>query len=279
MTRTAPTVAPAPTGPAPGASMRDRVPAQALLEQVLLRQAVARRRGRLERLIGVDPVDPEARGWYTGAIGERLVAARLAGLPDGWTVLHSLPLGRGGADIDHLVVGPGGVFTISTKLHVDASVWVAGRSVLVAGRRQAYTGRSASEARRVDRIVAGVVPDAPAVQPVVAVVGAKRLTVKAGPSAVTVLRAEQLRRWLRSRPVRLAPEQVARLVARFDDAATWQPTVEAGPELLLAFNRLHREVRAAARTRVGWALALAVLAVGGAAAMVLPGLLAMVPGR
>lgn len=268
------TVTPAPGGPP--ATMRDRVPGQALIEQVLLRQGVARPLSRLERVVGRDPLDPEARPWYTGAMGERSVAARLTGLPEGWTVLHSLPVGRGGADVDHLVVGPAGVFTINTKHHVDASVWVAGRTVLVAGQRQPYAHRSETEARRVDRIVAEVVADAPVVRPLVVVVGAKRLTVKAGPVAVTVLRAEQLQRWLAAQPARLTPAQVQRLVARFEDPGTWQPTAEAGPELLLAFRRVTGEVRAAARTRLAWAVGLVALTTGGAAAMIGPGLAAAI---
>jgi hypothetical protein len=263
-----------PTVPVP-ASMSDRVPAQSLLEQVLLRQAAARPRTRLERLVGRDPVEPDARPWYTGAIGERSVAARLSALPPGWTVLHSLPVGRNGADIDHLVVGPGGVFTITTKHHVDASVWVAGRTVLVAGSSRAIVQKAEAEARRVDRIVARVCVDPPAVRPIVAVVGAKRVTVRRPPRVVTVLRAEQLRRFLRSQPQRLTPVQIGALVAAFDDPDTWLPTVEAGPELLFAFSRLTTEVRRAARIRSAWALGLLGLTAAGSWAIVLPGLLVL----
>lgn len=264
--------------PAAPATMRDRVPAQALLEQVLLRQAAARSRTAVERLVGRDPVEPDARAWYTGATGERSVAARLTGLPSGWTVLHSLPVGRNGADIDHLVVGPGGVFTVNTKHHTDASVWVAGRTVLVSGASRQIVQRAEAEARRVDRIVASVLPDAPCVQPVIAVVGAKRMRVRRAPRLVAVVRAEQLRRYLRSQPQRLTPVQVALLVARFEDPATWLPTVEAGPELLLAFSRLSREVRAAARVRTAWVLGLLALTAAASAAVVLPGLLTLVSG-
>lgn len=256
-------------------SMRDRVPAQALLEQVLLRQAAARPRTRLERLVGRDPVEPDARAWYTGATGERSVAARLATLPAGWVVLHSLPVGRNGADIDHLIVGPGGVFTVNTKHYVDASVWVAGRTVLVSGTSRPMVQKAEAEARRVDRIVATVLADPPAVRPVIAVVGAKRVTVRRAPKLVTVLRAEQLRRFLRSQPERLSSAEIGLLTAKLEDPATWQPTVEAGPELLLAFSRLTREVRAAGRVRAAWALGMLGLTAAGSAAIVLPGLLAL----
>jgi hypothetical protein len=257
--------------------MRDRVPAQALIEQVLLQQAAARPRTRLERLVGRDPLEAEARRWYTGAMGERTVAARLATLPAGWTVLHSLPVGRSGGDIDHLVVGPGGVFTVHATQHLDASMWVAGRTVLVAGSR-AVVETAEAEARRVDRMIAGVLVDPPAVRPVVAIVGAKRLSVHGVPRGVRVLRAEHLRRFLRTQPQRLTPAEVARLVALFDAPASWQPTQEAGAELLLAFGRLAGEVRGAARVRTGWVGGLLATTAAASAAIVLPGLLQTLSG-
>ena len=56
-----------------------------------------------------------ARRWQHGAAGERLVARRLRRLPRTWTVLHDIDRGRG--NIDHIAIGPHGVFTIETKLH------------------------------------------------------------------------------------------------------------------------------------------------------------------
>ena len=48
-----------------------------------------------------------------GAEGERKVGAILEGLGPAWHVLHGVWLGHG--DIDHVLVGPGGTFTIETK--------------------------------------------------------------------------------------------------------------------------------------------------------------------
>jgi hypothetical protein len=48
-----------------------------------------------------------------GAAGERKVGAILEGLAPDWHALHGVRLGRG--DIDHVLVGPGGTFTIETK--------------------------------------------------------------------------------------------------------------------------------------------------------------------
>lgn len=257
--------------PSDAARMRDRVPAQALIEQVLHARAALRPRSRFERVVGVDPIGPQALSWYAGALGERQVAGRLAGLPAGWTVFHSLPVGRDGADIDHLVVGPGGVFTVDVKHHDGAPVQVGGGTVLVAGTRRPYVQRAEGQARRVDRIVAGVLSEAPAVRPLVAVVGAKRLVVRAQPRTAQVLRAEHLHRFLRAQPDRLMHDEIAALVERFDDVRSWQPVQEAGPELLLAFNGLSRDVRRAARVRTAWITGLLGLTAVGSAALLLPG--------
>jgi hypothetical protein len=58
----------------------------------------------------------QADRWLRGAAGERAVGAVLAQLEDeGWRALHDISLGRG--NVDHVLVGPGGIFTIETKSH------------------------------------------------------------------------------------------------------------------------------------------------------------------
>src|ERR1700744_5161811 len=58
-------------------------------------------------VIGSAAPRPAAERWERGAAGERKVGATLEGLGDDWHVLHDIYLGRG--NIDHVVVGPGGV--------------------------------------------------------------------------------------------------------------------------------------------------------------------------
>lgn len=62
----------------------------------------------LARVLGMHTVE---RAWRIGADGEELVAARLAKLArkdPRWKFLHAVPVGDRGADIDHVVIGPGG---------------------------------------------------------------------------------------------------------------------------------------------------------------------------
>ena len=52
-----------------------------------------------------------------GASGEEQVGALLDSFCEGdWRVIHDVTLGRRG-NVDHLVIGPAGVFTIETKSH------------------------------------------------------------------------------------------------------------------------------------------------------------------
>jgi hypothetical protein len=51
-----------------------------------------------------------------GAMAEEQVGALLDGLPrEKWRVVHDVSLGRG--NVDHIVIGPPGLFTIETKSH------------------------------------------------------------------------------------------------------------------------------------------------------------------
>lgn len=60
---------------------------------------------------------PSAGAWEAGAEGERRVAQALTALPPEWLVLHDRLLmpGRSEANLDHVVVGPAGVFLIDSK--------------------------------------------------------------------------------------------------------------------------------------------------------------------
>ena len=64
--------------------------------------------------------------------------------------MHDLPIGSQGANIDHLVIGPSGVFTINTK-NLTGYIWVAGSTFMQNGERRNYIPAIIREARRVER--------------------------------------------------------------------------------------------------------------------------------
>jgi hypothetical protein len=49
----------------------------------------------------------------------------------GWGILHSIPTYDGAGDLDHLLVGPGGVFTVNAKSHPRTKVVVRGDQMSV----------------------------------------------------------------------------------------------------------------------------------------------------
>lgn len=188
-------------------------------------QAVALRREApvrtfVERLFRVRT---EERRWRIGADGEEAVAAELAGLDDRWRVLHSVPVGRGDSDIDHVVIGPPGVFTVNTKHHPTATVWVRGSGFTVNGRSVHYVRHSQHEARRATKLLAvaaGVHPGP--VIGVIAVVGASRgLAIHTQPEGVHVTARRDLRGWLERQPARLTDAQVHALHEAARRSTTW----------------------------------------------------------
>ncbi len=57
------------------------------------------------------------RAWDESTQGEAATAAVLAGLPAGWTALHDLEWqGRKYDNIDHVVIGPPGIFVIDSRV-------------------------------------------------------------------------------------------------------------------------------------------------------------------
>ncbi len=84
--------------------------------------------------------------WERGAQGEVEVARALESLPDGWVVLHDLAWpGRPRANLDHVVIGPGGVFVVDAK-NWSGRLEVRDQVLLQNGRRREPTVASAAEA-------------------------------------------------------------------------------------------------------------------------------------
>jgi hypothetical protein len=162
--------------------------------------------------------------WEKGAVGERAVATELAKLGKQWRVLHSVPVGRRGSDIDHVVIGPGGVFTINAKFHPNKSVWVGGEVVIVGGVRQPYVRNSRYEARRAARLLTEQAGFPVAVGGIIAVMGAQRgLTIRDQPAdglVVVVARKEISQRILRQ-PARLSDREIAAIYEAAQRSTTW----------------------------------------------------------
>lgn len=226
--------------------LRRQVAAQSVIEALLRQQEGAPERTWLGRLLGDSPLTPESVAWYRGALGEIAVGRMLATLPGSWSVFHALPIGKKGADIDHLVVGPGGVITINTKNHAGKSVWVGGQTLMVSGHTQPHIRNADHEAKRVTALLRQRMPELPAVLPVVAILDPRQVTIKARPDQTTVLSARYLTAWLQKRPTVLSPAEVAELTGIIQEPGTWpEPLLPRVENLMEKFLALDVAVRAA----------------------------------
>jgi hypothetical protein len=152
---------------------------------------------------------PDAVAWRRGAVGERRTARLLDTLErHGWAVLHDLALPGSQVNLDHLVIGPGGVFVIDSKqyrghLQLDPSgrLW-HGRYPLTPTLRAVEF-----EADQAVQVLA----DPQVVVPIVAVHGAQVPWGKVVMEGIPVVPAKRLPGMLRHLPAVLGPERVSGL--------------------------------------------------------------------
>lgn len=166
-----------------------------------------------------------AESFAMGARGEREVGRKLNRWAKryGWHVLHAVPVGRAGADIDHVVIASFGVVTVNTKT-TKTRVWVGEYGMTVGGKSVDYLRKSRAEARRAERLLVRATRMDVPVQPVIVFAGARRFSrQRGGPPDVAVLASPRaLRRWLRKQPPMLADEHVSAIYQAARNPATWQ---------------------------------------------------------
>jgi hypothetical protein len=153
---------------------------------------------------------PDAVAWRRGAAGERRTARLLGPLQrQGWAVLHDLAVPGSRANLDHLVIGPGGVFVIDSKhyrgrLRLDASgrLWHGRYPLAPALRAVSFEADQAAQVLTDPDVV---------VVPVMAVHGSQVPWGKVVVDGVPVVAARRLPSMLRQLPAMLGPERVAAL--------------------------------------------------------------------
>jgi hypothetical protein len=205
------------------------------------------------------PLTADARSWYRGALGEIRVAKMLTSLPASWTVLHAVPVGSGDSDLDHVVIGPAGVFTINTKNHSGQRVWVGDETLLVNGHRTNHLRDARYEAARATRLLSSGVGEPVDVTPVIAVVdpGSLSFARSRAKKDVLVVTSGHLARMLTRRKRRLSDDAVADLVSAAEQRGTWHTSAKVLDDTLrheARFARLREAVDSAARRRAAWIL-------------------------
>ena len=167
-----------------------------------------------------------------------------------------MPVGTGTSDIDHVVIGPPGVFSINTKHHDGKDVRVGAKRILVSGQRTDYLRNSLFEAKRASQLLSVALKCIVDVTPVIVIVRARRVTVRERPATVVVLRERQLAGWLARRPAVFTPADVARIADAAALPSTWRHAPVLDAVDLSAFQALRADVARCRSRRRAWTLSL-----------------------
>ena len=171
-------------------------------------------------ILRVFGVHSQERAWRRGAKGEEEVARRLRKLGEGWRVLHSVPIGTNETDIDHVVIGPPGVFTLNAKNHLGKRVTVYEKAIYVSGSRQPYFAKSRAEGMRATRLLSAACNFPVVVNPML-VIMANELKFTGSPTDVHVIARKQVANWFVKQAPRLTREEIELIYAAARRRSTW----------------------------------------------------------
>lgn len=162
--------------------------------------------------------------YLKGEGGERRVVHELNKLyHHGWGILHSIPIFDASVDVDHLMIGPGGVWTVNSKSHpevtmiVDDDKMTIGRvrvDYIPSARREAAMVASILQARGVNvEVRASLAFDVP-------LTSTSRI-VKA-PLGVELVRIGSLLRFFLELPPVLSQDEINQVFAVARKPETWE---------------------------------------------------------
>jgi hypothetical protein len=247
------------------ASIDGNLAGHVAIVELLRAQQLVPPRSRIARIFGLSPLSPETQALYRGVVGEIEVGEALDRLGPEWGVLHALPVDVDSADIDHLVIGPAGVFIVMTKNHTGLNVWASQRTFMVAGIRQPHIRNMESEMGRAERILSSASGRSVEVAGILAVVAPKSLVVRERHRDVAVLAANSVVPWLHRHARALEPAEVSIITAAAGRASTWFQAGEQSEQpqsVRGSFEELRSDVRKAWRTQLAWAIGISILGIG-----------------
>lgn len=276
---------------APGSSapLAVRGPAQRAITEFLAVHRTLPVRSRNARAFGLSPLTETNSHWYWSAVGQLEAAAALDSLGPQWRVFHGVPgpaadPGEAVTWIDHLVIGPGGVLTVTVYDHSRQNVWVDRRAFVIDGHRLQYIRTAEAEVGHVERMLGSATGDTVTATAVIAVIDPASLQVRDLPRDVIVVDSATLVSFLRGREHTLASERIELLAAAVDRESTWPGDFDAVTTEVLAgaiedraeFAQVRHEVRAARIVRAVWTIGVAGLL---ASVLVTLGILQLVSAR
>ena len=238
---------------------------QVAIAELLKAQSEVPPRSLVARIFGLSPLSHDTHALYRGVVGEIEVGESLDRLGPEWSVLHAVPVESGLADIDHLVIGPAGVFVVATKNHSGLNVWASQRTLMVGGVRQPHIRNMEYEMGRAERSLSAASGSAIEVSGILAMVAAKSVVVREKHRDVAVLSSGHIVSWLQRHKRVLTPAQVSHISTAASLASTWDTSdsdAECPDTNRRQFEELRAAVRRAWRIQLAWAVGISALGIG-----------------
>lgn len=212
---------------APGTDLALNPPGAVPLDRARDMRAANPLRSRAERVLSVRTDEAWLR---ETANAERKVAVDLERLGPRWRVLHAIPVGLDRPAISHLVIGPGGIFTLAARGFKAArptgplertEAQVMGDDLKIHGQTWGYLKEARAQAWRSAKVLSGALGQRVFVRPVVVLVGVDEVRFYDIPNRVDVLPRRQLIRWFQQFPARLDAESVEAVFTAARQGDTW----------------------------------------------------------
>jgi hypothetical protein len=175
----------------------------------------------LEAWLGSVSRDTTELPVYRGERGSS-VRTRLSRLVDeGWQVLHDVPVGRQGTLLQNLVVGPGGILTVTEKDLTGSHVVVEGRVMTVDGEPVPYLRDARLEAARVQAALLAAAASGVSVRAVLVVQGQMDVRSPGSHDDVLVVPRSEVPSVFRLMAPRLGADRAAAIATLAGRRTTW----------------------------------------------------------
>ena len=139
-------------------------------------------------------------------------------------MLHAVPIGGRGSDIDHVLIGPGGVFVLNTKTHPGGKIWAGRIAIRVNGFAVPYLRYSRHEAARAAKLHTGAVGFDVVVRPALVFLTGTLIpdvTIKQRPDDVLILDRRDVPKAFRRASTKLDVSAVQAIYDHSRRSTTW----------------------------------------------------------
>ena len=172
-------------------------------------------------LFGRGGASKTTRGWRTAGPTEFELGRQLTSLDARFTVLRAFDV-FGELDADFVVVGPGGIFLVTTRTKRNAKIWIDENVLWVNGRPTDQVRDAQSAACRASSRLSSIMGHSVRATPVIAVMDPLSLSFGGDPvQRVVTLPADLVAQWLTECSRTLSDDAVASLALVAEERATW----------------------------------------------------------